>query len=91
LPAGKAQITISFVAQGDLGPTDPVPGQRIGPGIGYLSVNGTPAGEARFARFGAFNSETFDIGNDLGSPVSDDYATPFVFTGKVDKVTLELR
>jgi arylsulfatase len=48
------------------------------------------AGEAHFAWFGAF-SETFDVGSDLVSPVSDDYATPFSFTGKVEKVTLELK
>jgi arylsulfatase len=50
-----------------------------------------PAGEAHFAWFGAFGSETFDVGSDLGSPVSDGYATPFSFTGKVERVTLELK
>jgi arylsulfatase len=56
-----------------------------------LSVNGTAAGEAHFAWFGGFGLETFDVSSDLGSPVSDDYATPFSFTGKVKEVTLELK
>jgi hypothetical protein len=36
-------------------------------------------------------SETFDVGEDLGSPVSLDYADrgPFKFTGKIEKVTLK--
>jgi hypothetical protein len=38
-------------------------------------------------------SETFDVGIDLGSPVSLDYfdRAPFKFTGKIEKVTVELR
>jgi arylsulfatase len=38
-------------------------------------------------------SETFDIGKDLGSPVSLDYfdRRPFAFTGKIEKVKVELR
>jgi arylsulfatase len=43
---------------------------------------------------GAFTaSETFDVGADLGSPVSLDYydRAPFRFTGKIDKVVVELK
>jgi len=38
-------------------------------------------------------SETFDVGADLGSPVSRDYAErrPFEFSGKIDRVTVELK
>ena len=38
-------------------------------------------------------SETFDVGVDLGSPVSLDYfdRSPFPFTGKIGKMTVELR
>jgi arylsulfatase A-like enzyme len=38
-------------------------------------------------------SETFDVGVDLGSPVSLDYIDrrPFAFTGKIDKVQVELK
>ena len=43
---------------------------------------------------GAFTaSETFDVGVDLGSPVSLDYfdRRPFRFSGKIEKVTVELK
>jgi hypothetical protein len=43
---------------------------------------------------GAFSaSETFDIGTDLGSPVSLDYfdRAPFPFNGKIEKVDVEFR
>lgn len=38
-------------------------------------------------------SETFDVGIDLGSPVSRDYdeRRPFEFDGKIDKVSIELK
>lgn len=38
-------------------------------------------------------SETFDVGVDLGSPVSLDYfdRAPFRFTGKIEKLTVELK
>jgi hypothetical protein len=90
LPPGKARISVDFVAEGKNGLKNPVTGRSIEPGVGRLSVNGTAAGETYFAWFGAF-SETFDVGSDLGSPVSDDYATPFSFTGEVERVTLELK
>ena len=35
--------------------------------------------------------ETFDIGSDTGTPVDDqDYAVPFSFTGKIDKLTFSV-
>jgi arylsulfatase len=91
LPTGKARIAVDFVAEDNEGSRDLVPGRSIGPGVGRLWINGTAAGEAHFAWFGGFGLETFDVGSDLGSPVSDDYVTPFSFTGKVEKVTLELK
>ncbi|MGK7904761.1 MAG: hypothetical protein AB4352_25810 [Hormoscilla sp.] len=42
---------------------------------------------------GAFTaSETFDVGTDLGAPVSLDYAdrAPFEFEGTIDKVEVKL-
>jgi arylsulfatase len=38
-------------------------------------------------------SETFDVGVDLGSPVSLDYfdRRPYAFTGKIDQVKVELK
>lgn len=35
--------------------------------------------------------ESFDVGADTGSPVDDnDYKTPFIFTGKLNKLTLTI-
>jgi arylsulfatase len=35
--------------------------------------------------------ETFDIGEDSGTPLDDrDYQVPFAFTGKVNKLTVTL-
>jgi hypothetical protein len=31
------------------------------------------------------------VGADLGTPVSEAYTVPFRFTGKIDKVTIELK
>jgi arylsulfatase len=38
-------------------------------------------------------SETFDVGTDLGSPVSGDYFDhkPFQFNGKIEKVEVKLK
>jgi len=35
--------------------------------------------------------EPFDIGRDTVSPVSKDYKVPFVFQGRIDQVTIEVR
>ena len=39
------------------------------------------------------DSETFDVGVDLGSPVSRDYydRSPFKFDGKISRVKVELK
>jgi arylsulfatase len=38
-------------------------------------------------------SETFDVGADLGSPVSLDYfdRAPFKFDGKIERIVVELK
>ena len=58
-----------------------------------LLVNGKEVGTGRVektesARFSA--DETFDVGCDTGSPVSDDYKSPFRFTGTIKKVEIKL-
>ena len=35
--------------------------------------------------------ETFDIGLDSGSPASNDYASPYDFTGTLHKVVIDAR
>ncbi|HSZ59440.1 MAG TPA: arylsulfatase [Tepidisphaeraceae bacterium] len=69
-----------------------------GPGIGkggtaVLSVDGTPAASAKLAAtipFRVSADETLDIGEDTGTPVSEDYHVPFKFTGSLDKVVVKL-
>jgi hypothetical protein len=35
--------------------------------------------------------EGLDVGTDIGSPVDFTYTPPFAFTGKIQKVTLDLK
>ena len=58
-----------------------------------LLVNGKQVGTGRVektepARFSA--DETFDIGCDTGSPVSDRLPSPFRFTGTIKKIEVDL-
>jgi arylsulfatase A-like enzyme len=50
-------------------------------------------GEGKFKKQVPFRftvNETFDIGCDLITPVSDDYESPFAFTGKVKRVMVDI-
>jgi arylsulfatase A-like enzyme len=63
----------------------------VRPGKVILTVNGVHQ-EERFANvLGASSTETLDVGSDLGSPVSTEYASPNRFTGKIKTVTVELQ
>jgi arylsulfatase A-like enzyme len=90
LPTGKVEVSYEFTVL----PSQAGHGDAYGVGArgghGRLLVNGKLEGEGDISSFGMFG-ETFDIGSDLGSPVSNDYETPFAFTGKIDKVTLTLK
>jgi arylsulfatase A-like enzyme len=58
-----------------------------------LSVDTKKVAEARLARtipFRVSADETLDIGEDTGTPVSEDYAVPFRFTGTIKKVVIDL-
>ena len=69
-----------------------------GPGIGKsataaLLVDGQKVGEGRIPRtipFRVSADETFDIGEDTGTPVSEDYQVPFHFNGRLKKVVIKL-
>jgi len=83
IPAGDHRISVKTVI-----------GQLGGPGRVTLSVDGRPAGELELKRTvpGMFtSSETFDVGTDLGSPVSMRYhkKTPYAFNGKIKKIYVE--
>ena len=65
--------------------------ERMAPATITLTVNGKQVGQGRIERSvpGVHTaSETFDVGKDLGSPVSLDYfdRAPFTFNGRIEKI-----
>ena len=87
LPAGHHAIDV------DLKLTS---GRRAGPAEVTLSVDGHEVGKAElpFTVPMLFTAtETFDVGRDLGSPVSLDYfeQAPFAFSGKINDVHIVYR
>ncbi|MCK9984442.1 MAG: hypothetical protein AzoDbin1_00914 [Azoarcus sp.] len=84
LPAGNVELGFEFVSD---------TGKPFGGGTGRLTINGRPAGELHFARFGGFrgsDTETLDIGEETGSPVSAAYASPYRFSGTLGSVRVDL-
>jgi hypothetical protein len=65
-------------------------------GLGTLTVDGKQVAQSRIERtspVGKFTlDESFDVGEDTGTPVIDDYDAkmPFKFTGKLEKVEIKL-
>jgi arylsulfatase A-like enzyme len=65
-------------------------------GLGALAVDGAKVAENRIERtspLGKFSlDESFDVGQDTGTPVIDDYEAkmPFKFTGRLNKVVIHL-
>ena len=62
-------------------------------GTGTLSVDGKQVAQGRIDRTMPFRfslDETFDVGEDTGTPVSLDYDVPFKFTGQIEKVVINL-
>ena len=83
LPKGKVDIKFNFVKTG------------MFKGTGELWVNGKKVAEAPIDKTvpGSFSlSETFDVGVDNGTPVSNNYKAKdhFPFTGEIDKVIINL-
>ncbi len=63
-------------------------------GVGTLQVDGKTVATGRIERTLAFRlalDETFDCGEDTGTPVSEDYQVPFKFTSELKKVTVNLK
>ena len=62
-------------------------------GEAVLKVDGKQVGSRKFPQTLGFRmsiDETLDIGEDTGTPVSEDYKVPFKFGGKIDRVTINL-
>jgi len=62
-------------------------------GVGTLSVDGKQVAQGRIERTVPFRfsfDETFDVGEDTGTPVNLSYDVPFKFTGTIEKVVVNL-
>jgi len=84
LPAGKSTIRFDFAWDG---------GKPGAGGNGTLWVNDKKAGEGRLEHTmmtGFSLDETFDVGEDSGAPAAD-YKIPFRFTGKLEKLIIDLK
>lgn len=86
LPPGKHKVAFDFKYDGG--------GLGKG-GAGVLSVDGREVANHRIERTLPIIfqwDETFDVGIDTGTSVDDaDYQSPFRFTGKINKVSMELK
>ena len=88
LGKGEVDIKFDFVEKGS--PKRGIPG-----GIGKLFINGKQVDEVKMEEMhiSTFSlSETFDVGIDAGTPVSNKYSVKnhFPYTGELDKVVFRL-
>ena len=86
MPTGKSTVRFDFTYDGGNG--------ELGKGgTGTLFINGNKVGEARIEKTvpGRFGIDTFGVGMDTGSPVSNTYKPPFAFTGTIEEVRVELK
>ena len=88
LPRGEVNIKFNFIETG--GATEGFPGGR-----GELYVNGNKVDEVEMPEMhiSTFSlSETFDVGVDAGTPVSNKYRVTnhYPYTGELDKVVVRL-
>jgi arylsulfatase len=85
VPTGKITLTFDFKYDGG--------GMGKG-GTIMLLANGKKIGEGRVEKTAGYKYSLYegqDIGQDSGSPVDFTYTPPFPFTGKLHKVTVELK
>lgn len=81
LPKGKADIKFNFIKTGNF------------KGKGELYLNGKRVAQVDMPQMhlSTFSlSETFDLGQDTGTPVSDGYTDHFMFKGDLKKVVINL-
>jgi arylsulfatase len=85
LPAGRVTVSYDFLYDG---------GKPGAGGIGTILINGKKVSSGRIERTipFLFGVETADVGMDLYTPVTSDYPkSNNKFTGKIDKVTIDLK
>ncbi len=87
LPPGKVSLAMHLEYEGKAG--------EIGkPATVTLTANGKKIGEGKLPKTIPIQfslGEGLDIGKDLGSAVDFTYKLPFAYTGKIEKVTIELK
>lgn len=86
-------IATSLLLAMTFGPTIIAESTQEFGGTGQLFVNGKKVAEQEMPRMHIATyslAETFDIGRDTGTQVSRIYDDPFVFTGELDRVTIQL-
>src|SRR5262249_18355343 len=85
LPKGKTELVVDFKYDGGgMGKGGPI----------TMKANGKKIAEGRLARTIPIQfslGEGLDIGMDIGSPIDFTYELPFKFTGKIEKVEIELK
>ena len=87
LPNGKVSLAVNLSYEGK-------PGERGKPASVTITANGQKVGEGKLSRTVPLQfslGEGIDIGMDTGSAVDFTYQLPFAFTGKIEKVTIELK
>jgi arylsulfatase len=85
LPTGKVTLAMDFKYDGE--------GAGRG-GTLTLLANGRTIGEGRVEKTTPLKYSLYegqDIGEDTGSPVDFSYTPPFKFTGRIDRLTVELK
>jgi arylsulfatase A-like enzyme len=85
VPTGKVTLAFDFKYDGG--------GMGKG-GTITLLTNGKKIGSGRVEKTAGFKYSLYegqDIGEDSGSPVDTTYTPPFKFTGKIEKVTIDLK
>jgi arylsulfatase A-like enzyme len=87
VPAGKVMLVVDFAYDGKQG-------ERGKGGSVTISANGKKVAEGKLPRTIPIQfplAEGLDIGEDVGSPVDFTYKLPFTFTGKIERVTYDLK
>ena len=82
LSPGPAVVRVDFKYDGGIGKGGTV----------SLFINDKKVGETRVDKSvpGRFGNESFDVGMDNGSPVSEGYQPPFAYTGTIKKVQIHI-
>ena len=88
VPSGRHELRFEFEPTGE----PDMPHGKGAPGRLQLYVDDTLVGNAEAPTTTPFivNPGQLCCGSNLGSPVTDDYASPFKFTGKLHEVTVDV-